>query len=418
LSNVADRPLARMIRPLLRDRAFRLLLAGQTLTMFGDVALLLVLGIWATELTGSTSVGGAVFLAVLLPMLVAPLLGMLVDRFPRRHVMIVNDLVMAAALLPLLLVDGPGDVWILFAVGAAYGLSQQVFFAARSALLRSMLHDDQLGSANAVLEGLRQALRVGGPALGALLFTVLGGGAVALLDAATFLGSAALLSVLRVPDIERGRPRGERSVATELAAGIRHILATPDLRRMLFALCAAVGVLGVLQVAGLALVVSGLHRPITFLGVVVAFEGLGSIGGGLLAPVLLRRAGELRLAAIGLLAMALGVGIMAMPLLAPVLVGAAVGGAGFSFFLVGYTTLLQRSTSSELQGRVFTAAEAAAGIPYCAMLGLAAIGIALVDYRLLMLANTLVLALAGLYLGGAGWVGPSPVALARRVSPR
>ena len=203
-----------MIRPLLRDRAFRLLLAGQTLTMFGDVALLLVLGIWATQLTGSTSVGGAVFLAVLLPMLVAPLLGMLVDRFPRRKTMIANDLVTALALLPLLLVHSRDGVWIIFVVGAAYGLSQQVFYAARTALLQSMLADDQLGSANAVLEALRQALRVGGPAIGAALFAMLGGGAVALLDSATFLGSALLLSFLRVPDIRRGRRRRELSLVT------------------------------------------------------------------------------------------------------------------------------------------------------------------------------------------------------------
>ena len=191
---------------------------------------------------------------------------------------------------------------------------------------------------------------------------------------------------------------------------------------MLLALCAAVGVLGVLQVAGLALVVNGLHRPITFLGVVVGVEALGSIVGGLLAPVLLRRVGELRLAAAGLGAMALGTGALAIPELAPVMAGAAVGGAGFSGFIIGYTTLLQRSTSSELQGRVFTSAEAAAGVPYCGMLGLTVIGIALVDYRLLMLASMLVLALAGLYLGGGRSAAPSrlapALALARRASAR
>src|ERR671916_2258688 len=158
---------------LLRHRAFRLLLAGQTLTMFGDLALILVLGIWAKDLTGSTAIAGSVFLALLAPMLVAPLLGLLVDRFPRRKVLIANDLVTAVALLPLLLVHDAGDVWILFAVGVAYGFSQQVFFAARAALLETMLDDEQLGSANAMLEILRQSLRVCGPAVGAGLFATL-----------------------------------------------------------------------------------------------------------------------------------------------------------------------------------------------------------------------------------------------------
>src|SRR5918912_3239486 len=192
-------------RSLLRLRTFRVLLAGQTLTLFGDLALILVLGVWAKNLTGSISAGGTAFFAMIAPTLLAPLVGFVIDRFPRRSVLIVNDLVTAAGLLPLLAVDGPGSVWIIYAVAAFYGLSQQVFFAARSALLQSMLSDAHLGPANAVLESLRMGLRVAGPVIGTGLFAALGGGAVALLDAATFLGSAALLSSLRVPDIDRRR---------------------------------------------------------------------------------------------------------------------------------------------------------------------------------------------------------------------
>src|SRR5439155_21425500 len=99
-------------------------------------------------------------------------------------------------------------------------------------------------------------------------------------------------------------------------------------------------------------------------------------------------------------------GVMTGPALAPVLVGSCTGGAGFSAFLIGYTTLLQRSTATELQGRVFTAAEATAGIPYTAMLGLAVLGIGLVDYRVMLTAGMLVLALAGAYLGRGAAIAP------------
>src|ERR687886_2656473 len=226
------------------------------------------------------------------------------------RVLIVNDLVTAAGLLPLLLVRGPGSVWIIYAVAALYGVSQQVFFAARSALLQSMLSDDHLGPANAVLESLRMGLRVAGPVVGTGLFAALGGGAVALLDASTFLVSAALLWSLRVPDIDRRRGS---SFVDELAGGIRHIRATPILRRLMLALCAAVGVLGLLQVVGLALVDRGLHRPATFLGVIFAVEGVGSIAGGLVAPALLRRFGEERLAGAGLVAAGVSLGGIAEP---------------------------------------------------------------------------------------------------------
>src|ERR687886_2886106 len=323
------------------------------------------------------------------------------------RVLIVNDLVTAAALLPLLAVDGPGSVWIIYVVAAFYGLSQQVFFAARSALLQSMLSDDHLGPANAVLESLRMGLRVAGPVVGTGLFAALGGGAVALLDASTFLVSAALLWSLRVPDLDRRRTT---SLLDELAGGPRHIRATPILRRLMLALCAAVAVLGLLQVVGLALVDRGLHRPATFLGVIFAVEGAGAIAGGLVAPALLRRLGETRLAGGGLVLAGISLGIMAEPSLALVLAGSCVGGAGFSAFLIGYSTLLQRATATELQGRVFTAAEAAAGVPYTTMIGLAVLGIGLVDYRVLLAVGMLVLAIAGAYLSRGAPVAAAAVA--------
>jgi len=192
------------------------------------------------------------------------------------------------------------------------------------------------------------------------------------------------------------------------------------LRRLIGAACAAVAVLGIMQVAGLALVDDGLHRPATFLGVILAFEGIGSVAGGLLAPAALRRFGEPRFAALGLAAMGLGVGLMAVPDMTPVLVGAAIAGGGFSAFMVGYTTLLQRSTPSRLQGRVFTAAEAAAALPYCGTLALAVLGVGLVDYRLLMVAGMVLLGAAGAYLAHGPETAPARVgramAMARRAS--
>lgn len=77
--------------------------------------------------------------------------------------------------------------------------------SARSGLLRGMLPEEQLAVANGALASMRQALRVGAPLAGAGLYAAFGGGVVAVLDAATFLVSAAALLAMRVPDIARGR---------------------------------------------------------------------------------------------------------------------------------------------------------------------------------------------------------------------
>ena len=152
------------MRDLLRQRDFRLLYAGQTLSMFGDMAMLIVLAMWAKELTGSNGVAGSVFAALVVPSLLAPLGGVLIDRFRRRTVMIVADLATAAVVLLLLLVDGRQDLWLLYVVAFLYGASLVAFSSARSALLSTMLPEEQLGQANGALGTVREALRLVGAA--------------------------------------------------------------------------------------------------------------------------------------------------------------------------------------------------------------------------------------------------------------
>ena len=67
-----------------------------------------------------------------------------------------------------------------------YGVVGTVFFPARAALLRLMLPEELLAEANGALTATREGLRIIAPLAGVGLYTVLGGGAVAILDSATF----------------------------------------------------------------------------------------------------------------------------------------------------------------------------------------------------------------------------------------
>ena len=122
-------------------------------------------------------------------------------------------------MLPLLLVDDRGDVWILYAVTLAYGFSFSVLGAGGSALLATMLPADELADANGILQTAREGLRLVAPLAGAALFTAAGGAAVALLDVATFVLAAAALACMRVTE-PAPAPRTGRALA-ELAAGTR-----------------------------------------------------------------------------------------------------------------------------------------------------------------------------------------------------
>ena len=175
------------MRRVLARREMRLYVAGQTLSLFGDSAMWLALGVWAKALTGSSAAAGMVVFFIAAPSLLSPLSGLLVDRVRRRRLLIVANLGTAVAVMPLLLVGDLGDVWILYAVAAAYGFSYTVLGSGQSALLATLLPADELADANAVMQTVREGLRLVAPLAGAALFTAFGGAVVALIDAVEVL---------------------------------------------------------------------------------------------------------------------------------------------------------------------------------------------------------------------------------------
>jgi len=229
------------------------------------------------------------------------------------------------------------------------------------------------------------------------LYGAFGGGATAMLDAATFFVSAFMLSLLRVPDIAR-QERGDVRFLDEVVSGARHLLRTPELRRMVVVFGLALIVVGSLEPAVFALVDHGLHRSPEFIGLLGMLEGLGSIAGGILAGRALRARPELVVLGAASIICGIGVAPLAIARLAPVFVGSVLLGVGIAGLNVGYFTLLQRRTGTELQGRVFAASETILNIPYATSLGVGAAIIDGVGFRAVYLVNAAAITAAGLYL--------------------
>ncbi|MFI7046827.1 MFS transporter [Streptosporangium sandarakinum] len=397
------------MRRLLRDRQFVLLFFGQAVNMFGDRALLIVLAIFVKDLTGSDSMAGVVLVLLSLPSFIAPLTGLLVDRFPRRATMIVNDLVAAVLVLSLLLVRHPGDLWIVFVVTFGYGVSNQVFNAARGGLVHSMLPSELLGDANGLFGSFSQGLRIIGPLLGAALFTAMGLSAVAVLDAGTFLVSVlVLLALRRAPDLTRSgeRKREPGGLTRDLTAGIRHILRDAELRAGVVALGLALGAAGLINSAMFAAVDQGLDRPPAFVGVIAAFEGGGAIVGGLITGTLIRRYGEQRTAAVGFASSAFGLLLVIPTSVVSVCVSGVFVGFSIPVFMVATTTLVQRRTEAGLQGRALTAMDALIDLPFVASMAVGAFIIRFVEFRLIYAFSAVAFAAVAAY-----------VLLSRRGSP-
>jgi MFS family permease len=377
-------------------RDFRLLFAGMVLSMFGDSALVIVMGIWVKTITGSNAAAGLAFLVLALAAPLAPVGGYLVDRVRRRPFLIAANLVSALAVLPLLAVGKTGPVWVIYAVGLGYGISGMVMSAAMNGLLKEIVPDALLADANGASQTVREGLRLVGPLVGAGLFTAFGGGAVAVLDAATFVVAAATLTRLKVREARPEPP--QHRFRAEVTAGARHLLHTEALRRVTISAAVAFLVIGFTETFIFAVVDEGLHRPPSFLGVLGSMQGVGAILGGLTAARIVRRIGEQAAVAAGLMLFAAGDVVLAFGNLGFAIAGVIVAGIGLPWALVGYYTLLQRSTPNRLMGRVSTASDVLLGVPQTISIGLGALLIGVVGYQVLIVSMAVVIAAAGVPL--------------------
>ena len=347
------------MRRLLAQRDARLFLAGQSLSLLGDTALWLALGLWAKDLTGSSSAAGLVILCIVAPQLAAPFAGLLVDRVRRRTLLLAVNPLTALAVLPLLAVHDADDVWIIYAVALAYGASYTLLSAGQSALLHTLV------AARPARPGQRRAAdRPRGAAAGRA-----GRRRRALRARGRRGGRAAR---------RRHVPRRHRRAARAEAARAEARPATPSRARSsparatsarsprcgrwspACALCMLV--IGFSETLLFELP-HALGKPDSFVGVLMAVQGVGAIAGALTATRAIARHGELGAAGFGMTIFALGCLLMADSTLAVVFAGKLLFGLGLPWIVVAMLTLLQRSTPSHLQGRAFAATELALATP-------------------------------------------------------
>ncbi|MGC5030226.1 MFS transporter [Micromonospora sp. DT229] len=411
------------MRTVLSRPDFRLLFGGLLASLTAESMLLLALAIWVKDLTGSDALAGATLFVIIAPRVLAPLVGWLVDRYPRRRVFVVTNLITALLLTPLLAVRDAGDMWIIYGVAALYGLSNLTIGAVLSRLVCELVPADLLGEANGVLQTVRQGLRLIGPLAGAGLYALLGGGVLAAVGMAGFLTAAAVVAGLR-PAQSGTRPTEEDALArrwrVQLVAGLRHLVEEPAIRRALLGYGLASLVMGFTESLIFAYVDQGLGRDAAFVGVLVTVQGIGGLVGGLVSAAVLRRVGELGTLAAGVAffgpaALALGYPNLWLGFAAVLLAGVSL-----PLTLVGLHTLVQRRTPAEVLGRVAAAAEAAVRVPQALSIGAGALLVGVLDYRLVFVLIGLATLLAAGYLWGGRRLSPpaGPSARPRIPAPR
>ena len=383
------------MRRLLTYRDARLLVAGQTISAFGDWAMWIVMAVWMKSLTGSSARAGLVFFVLGLGSLAGPLGGLLADRVRRRPLMIATDCTLGASVLVLLVVHDKGDAWLIYLVALLYGVGGSVFYPARAALLRLMLPEELLADANGALSSAQQGLRIIAPLAGAGLYAAFGGGTVAVLDSATFAASAVLLSRIRLAEEKPAPP--EQHFLREVTAGVEHVWRTLPLRQIVIGTTIALLVVGFSETLIFSVIAHLGHKP-SFFGVLATLQGAGAIVGGLTAGTVVRRLGEVKAVGLGLALFGICAALLALPSLAVVLVAFPIAGVGLSWLIVGFSTAVQTRTPLAIQGRVSAAADISLSVAQTVSIATGAALSTAVDYRILLLTMAVVVVASAAYL--------------------
>ena len=141
-----------------------------------------------------------------------------------------------------------------------------------------------------------------------------------------------------------------------------------------------------------------LHRSASFIGVIMALQGVGAIIGGPLSAPAIRRIGERWAAGLGLAVAALGALFFEGGSLAMVLIGAALFGFALPPIIVGAYTLLQLRTPAELQGRAYSAFDLVGSLPQTISIAVGASLITVLGYRGELTIIAIVVAISAIFL--------------------
>jgi MFS family permease len=292
------------------------------------------------------------FIVTFLPSIVVGLVaGPLIDRLSRKRLIVEADIVRFGVFGALPFVHSPSGIIVLAAIA---GFANSIFRPAVLAGVPNLVEQDDLAHGTSLLQATDWAAAAIGPVLGGLIVSASGADTVYWINAATFLFSAAL--ILRIParflQSEQAITRGHWRDLADGVAAFKHSAA---LMTALVAFGFAMFAVGLNNVAEIFLAEHALHRGAFGYGLLWTATGIGLVIGSLVSGSLLDRR-ELRVAyplsfvpwAIGLLAAGLAPNIWVA--VAAMVVSGFGNGLAFPLTVV----IVQRSTTDQLRGRVFT----------------------------------------------------------------
>ena len=297
---------------------FRKLWLGQAISQVGDGLTNFAVLIVVNQLTGSTFALAAITISIALPQLLFGLVaGVFVDRWDRKRIMIVSDVLRGLLVLGLIVVRDPSQVWLFYILSFLQASVSTFFDPAKGAVMARILEREALLAGNALSQTTRVVAGVVGTGLAGVLVGLSGTGWPAFtLDSLTFFVSTIFIAAMTLPRYtpQAVTPTNLGSVAAELMEGLRFIAG----RRVLFAALLTFAVtmlgLGAVNVLFVPFLTRHLSARTEVLGLFEAAQVIGMVLGSALVATLAAR------------------------LKAQWIISAGVGGVGVLVMLIGMAT--------------------------------------------------------------------------------
>ncbi|MEV4537939.1 MFS transporter [Asanoa sp. NPDC049518] len=272
----------------LRQRDFALLWWAGLISQTGNWLLAIALPIYVLQLTRSPgSVSLVVAASLTGNLLFGAFAGAYVDRWDRRRILVVVNMLQAVLLTPLLLVDTADEVWIVVIVAFGAAALEQFSKPAENALLPRLVTGDHLAAANALNVLNNNLARLVGPALGGIAAVTIGLHGAALADAASFALAAALCVLIQ--GTHRAAGSDSRHLGRELWEGLRYV----GRNRFVLAVFLIIAISsvgeGIMGTLFVFYVVDGLGAGGRELGWLMSAQAVGGILGSLTAARVIAR---------------------------------------------------------------------------------------------------------------------------------
>lgn len=272
------------LRVALSNSDFRALWIGLLVSQVGDSFMLIATLELIQRLTDSSIALGAMGVSIALPTVLFGLVaGVFVDRLDRKLAMIVSDVVRGLAVLIVLTVQSPEQIWILFVVGFIMG-SMGIFFApARNAVLPSIVGEELLLPANTLVQGTQVISMALGPTLAGFVVGWFGTDFAFAFDSATFFVSAAAIATVSISQKRADDRKASVAVVWEqLKEGVSFIRRSRTILNISITAGIAMLGLGSILVLGVRYLSQELGIGTTGFGFLISVLGVGMVAGGFL----------------------------------------------------------------------------------------------------------------------------------------